>query len=242
MVVEPMLAVRALTMRFGGIVALDDVSFALSPGTITGLIGPNGAGKTTCFNCVTRLYAPTSGAIAFGESDLLRVRAHDVVRLGIARTFQNVALFARMSVLENLLVGAHAYDRSGRISRARAADVLATLELTEFAYRSVADLSYGTRKTVELARLLMASPRLALLDEPAAGLRHDEIDALADTIRRLRATFDVTFLLVEHHMGFVMRTCDRIVVLDCGRKIAEGTPSEICDDASVVDAYLGVAG
>lgn len=235
------LAVSGLTVRYGGIVALDDVAFDVAAGSITGLIGPNGAGKTTCFNCITRLAAPTSGTIGYCGDDLLRYRPHDVVRRGIARTFQNLALCDGASVIDNVLIGGHAHREGERAARVRARSILTSLGMEHLADDGVRAQPYGTRKTIELARALMAEPRLLLLDEPAAGLDHAEVEALASLLQTIRTRFAVTILMVEHHMGLVMRACDRIVVLDSGRKIADGTPQEIRDDPAVVRAYLGVA-
>ncbi|MHB8641759.1 MAG: ABC transporter ATP-binding protein [Gaiellaceae bacterium] len=229
-----LLALDNVTRRFGGILALDGVSLDVAQSEIAGLIGPNGAGKTTAFNVITRLYRPDEGDIRFDGESLLHTPPHRIVTLGVARTFQNVELFSSMTVLENVAVGAHA--RSG----AQSADELVDyVGLGDVARRPVRGLPFGTLKRVELARALASGPRLLLLDEPAGGLNHEEVVELGAFLRKLREDFELTILLVEHHMGLVMGLADRVHVLDFGRLIASGTPQEVQSAPAVIEAYLG---
>ena len=234
---QALLRVRDVTVRFGGIVALDGVSLDVARGQISGLIGPNGAGKTTAFNVITRLYRPESGTLELDGDSLLKTPAHRIVDRGIARTFQNINLFRTMTVLENVLVGAHAHG--ARIAERDALEVLDYVGLTGQRGRQASTLPYGTQKRVELARALAAGPRLLLLDEPAGGLNHEEVEELGVFIRRIRDERDLTVLLVEHHMNLVMGISDHVSVLSFGRTIASGPPDRVRRDPAVIEAYLG---
>jgi branched-chain amino acid transport system ATP-binding protein len=253
---DSILSVEDVTVRFGGIVALDHVSFAVERGAICGLIGPNGAGKTTLFNCLSRIYEVETGSIRFEGHDLLAMPRHRIAAAGIGRTFQNLALFRSMTARANVMVGAHCRGQGGFfanmlrlpvVSREeariheRAQTLIEALDLEEVADTKVADLTFATQKRVELARALAGEPKLLLLDEPAGGLNHEEVDRLRGLIAEIRDRFGITIVVVEHHMNLVMRVSDQVIALDFGRKIAEGSPAEVQRHDAVVRAYLGSA-
>jgi branched-chain amino acid transport system ATP-binding protein len=249
-----LLRVDGVTVRFGGITALDKVSFSVPTGHIVGLIGPNGAGKTTLFNCLSRLYGFSEGHILFEGRSLTETPTHGIARLGIGRTFQNLALFGTMTVRQNIMLGGHCRTRSGFLANAlrlpwvrreeegleaRADRLVDLLELGRVTGARVMDLPFGTQKRVELARALASEPKLLLLDEPAGGLNHEEVGALMALLRQVRERLKLTMLLVEHHMNLVMRVSDQVVALDFGKIIADGTPAEVQANAEVIRAYLG---
>jgi len=250
----PLLEIASLQKRFLGLLALDDVSFVLQAGEITSLIGPNGAGKTTLFNCITGMIAPTAGAVRFDGRDIAGMAAHKISRCGIARTFQNLALFGGLTVLENLMVGAYHQGSTGLLQgaflspRARreqreaenaARETLAFLGLDSAAGISPAELPYGRQKQIEFGRALMQKARLLLLDEPMAGMSASEKSEMSELIRRVRRDLGVTVLIVEHDIPVIMNISDKIVVLDFGRKLAEGTPQDVRSNPAVIAAYLG---
>lgn len=253
---EPLLRIADVSVRFGGVRALDGVTCEVNAGEICGLIGPNGAGKTTLFNCITRLYSVATGSITFAGERIDTVPARKIVSIGIARTFQNLGVYPDMTVLENVLLGAH-HAHGGRFFltvvqpwRSDAEElqmtewcrsILHALGLDAFEQERAGNLPYGTLKRVEIARALAAKPRLLLLDEPAAGLNYGERIEFGNLISRIRAEFDLTVLLVEHQMGLVMGLCGRLLVLNLGQLLAEGSPAEISANPAVITAYLGEA-
>ncbi|MBW4488756.1 MAG: ABC transporter ATP-binding protein [Trichocoleus desertorum ATA4-8-CV12] len=252
---QPLLEAKALTRRFGGLCAVDAVSFTVHPGEIFGLIGPNGAGKTTLFNLITGLIPPSSGQLLYQGADISRQRPHRIAAKGIARTFQNIRLFAELSALENVMIAQHIHTKSGlftgvfglapapqeeRQSQAKALELLKLVGLSDRATEKACNFPYGDQRRLEIARALALEPQVLLLDEPAAGMNHNEKQQLSEFIRDIRAQFNLTVLLIEHHVPLVMGLCDRIAVLNFGKLIALGQPAAVKSDPAVIEAYLGV--
>ncbi|WP_066315787.1 ABC transporter ATP-binding protein [Bacillus sp. FJAT-29814] len=252
---EPILQVENLSISFGGLKAIDDLSFMVEKGSIYGLIGPNGAGKTTVFNCISRFYTPDQGKLTFqGNVNLLHYKVHQMVDIGLVRTFQNVELFKNLTVLENLIIGQHSMTKGGFFAqglrlpsvkreekriRDKALEIMDFLGIRGIEHLPGAAQPYGVMKLIELGRALMSDPKMIILDEPAAGMNHSETQTLTELIKKIRDKFGVTILLVEHDMNLVMEVCEKICVINFGKKIAEGTPNEIQNHPAVQEAYLG---
>lgn len=250
------LSIRNLSIMFGGVHAVEDVSFDVNPGEVFAIIGPNGAGKSTIFNLISRLYEPSNGTINYGDHDLLTMPAHKIVQTGIARTFQNIELFEKATVLENMLVGRHSHMSANAFTsfaflpsvkkselehRRKVEDIIDLLEIAEYRDERIADLSYGARKNVELARALCAEPSLLLLDEPASGLNNEETDDMGFWLEDIKHDLGVTLVMVEHDMNLVGSIADRVMAINDGRLITIGTPEEVRENKEVQEAYLGVA-
>ena len=250
------LRVRNLSIEFGGVHAVEDVSFDVEPGETFAIIGPNGAGKSTIFNLISRLYEPTAGSIHYGEQDLLDLPAHKIVRSGIGRTFQNIELFEQATVLQNLLVGRHSHMRANPFSsfaflpgvrktelehRRKVEDIIDLMEIAQYRDERISDLSYGARKNVELARALCAEPSLLLLDEPASGLNNEETDDVSFWLEDIKHDLGVTLVMVEHDMNLVGQVADRVMAINDGHLLTIGTPDEVREHPDVQRAYLGVA-
>jgi branched-chain amino acid transport system ATP-binding protein len=250
------LSVKNLSIEFGGVHAVEDVSFDVVPGEVFAIIGPNGAGKSTIFNLISRLYEPTAGSIHYGDQDLLELQAHHIVHAGIGRTFQNIELFEQATVLQNLLVGRHAHMRANLISdfaflpsvrtneiehRRKVEDIIDLMEIEQYRDERISDLPYGARKNVELARALCAEPTLLLLDEPASGLNNEETDDVSFWLDDIKHDLGVTLVMVEHDMNLVGQVADRVMAINEGKFLAIGTPDEVRENADVQRAYLGVA-
>jgi branched-chain amino acid transport system ATP-binding protein len=252
---EPILQVENLSISFGGLKAIDDLSFTVEQGSIYGLIGPNGAGKTTVFNCISRFYTPDQGKLTFQRNvNVLDYKVHQMVDIGLVRTFQNVELFKNLTVLENLIIGEHSMTKGGFFAqglrlpsvkreekriRDKALKIMDFLGIAGIEHLPGAAQAYGTMKLIELGRALMSDPKMIILDEPAAGMNHSETQTLTNLIKKIRDEFGVTILLVEHDMNLVMEVCEKICVINFGKKIAEGTSSEIQNHPAVQEAYLG---
>jgi branched-chain amino acid transport system ATP-binding protein len=249
-----MLKVDKVTKKFGGVVAIKDVSFRVKPMEIFGLIGPNGAGKTTLFNIITGVLEPTSGHVYFKDEEITGLNPVEIVRMGIARTFQNIRLFKTMTVMQNVLIGFNnhyrynffeamfrfpRYFKEEKIYKEKAMEILKFLGIDKYADYNATALSYGNQRKVEIARALATEPDLLLLDEPAAGMNPKETDELADTVFKLRSEMEKTILFIEHDMKFVQKIADRVLVLDYGKTIFEGKPADMMKDETVIKAYLG---